>query len=276
MKANKKNYMPGGGMLRNQYQQGGVIPMTEKEKRQLQMLRGVDPIRPNFPRLPDQRSIGQVYGKLQTRVNPPQASNVQASNVQASKPKPPYVAAQSRSSAVMLPTVNVTASKPTQQPATAKTTSPASAPTVKPVSPVKGGSMTFGEAFAAARKQGAKEFEYKGKKYNTMLKGEGVKQTQPAAQRSSETIRSMPSKVATEVGGKYFQSPTGKMAYTPGKSTTANVAAAPMRTASSVSSSASTPPQIRTTMSAAEKEDKKPMSSAARAMMARYMSKYKK
>ena len=74
MKANKKNYMPGGGMLRNQYQQGGVIPMTEKEKRQLQMLRGVDPIRPNFPPPPQQRSIGQVYGKLQTRVNPPQAS----------------------------------------------------------------------------------------------------------------------------------------------------------------------------------------------------------
>lgn len=248
MKANKKNYMPGGGMLRNQYQQGGAIPMTEKEKRQLQMLRGVDPLRPNFPRLPDQRSIGQVYGKLQTRVNPPQASNVQASRMTT-----------------------------TQQPATAKTTSPASAPTVKPVSPVKGASLTsFGEAFAAARKQGLKEFEYKGKKYNTMLKSEGVKQTQPAAQRSSETIRSMPSKVATEVGKGYFESPTGKMAYTPGKSTTDNVAAAPMRTASSVSSSASTPPQIRTTMSSAEKEDKKQMSPAARAMMSRYMSKYKK
>lgn len=284
MKANKKNYMPGGGMLRNQYQQGGVIPMTEKEKRQLQMLRGVDPIRPNFPPPPQQRSIGQVYGKLQTRVNPPQASNVQPSNVQASKPKPPYGAAQSRSSAVMLPTVNVTASKPTQQPATAKTTPPASAPTVTPVPPVKGGDMTFGEAFAAARKQGAKEFEYKGKKYNTMLKG--------GTQRSSETIRPMPSKVPTEVGKGYFESPTGKMAYTPGKSTTANVAAAPMRTASSVTASASSEPQIRTTMSSqatpnataklreaiAEKEKNKagkaPMSPVAKAMMARYMSKY--
>lgn len=263
MKANKKNYMPGGGMLRNQYQQGGAIPMTEKEKRQLQMLKGLDPLRPNFPRLPDQRSIGQVYGKLQTRVNPPQASNVQASRITT-----------------------------TQQPATAKTTSPASAPTVTPVPPVKGGSMTFGEAFAAARKQGAKEFEYKGKKYNTMLKSEGAKQTQPEAQRSSETIRPMPSKVATEVGGKYFQSPTGKMAYTPGKSTTANVAMAPMRTASSVSSSASSEPQIRTTMGSqatpnataklreaiAEREKNKtgkaPMSPVARAMMNYYMSKY--
>lgn len=263
MKANKKNYMPGGGMLRNQYQQGGAIPMTEKEKRQLQMLRGVDPLRPNFPRLPDQRSIGQVYGKLQTRVNPPQASNVQPSRITT-----------------------------TQQPATAKTTSPASAPTVKPVSPVKGGSMTFGEAFAAARKQGAKEFEYKGKKYNTMLKSEGVKQTQPTAQRSSETIRPMPSKAPTEVGKGYFESPTGKMAYTPGKSTTANVAAAPMRTASSVTASASSEPQIRTTMSSqatpnataklreaiAEREKNKagkaPMSPVAKAMMARYMSKY--
>jgi len=240
MKANKKNYMPGGGMLRNQYRQGGAIPMTEKEKRQLQMIKGLDPLRPNFPRLPDQRSIGQVYGKLQTRVNPPQASNVQASRITT-----------------------------TQQPATAKTTSPASAPTVKPVPPVKGGDMTFGEAFAAARKQGLKEFEYKGKKYNTMLKS-------PTTQRSSETIRPMPSKVATEVGGKYFESPTGKTAYTPGKSTMATMPMAPMRTASSVASSASTPPQIRTTMSAAKKEDKKPMSTVARAMMNRYMSKYKK
>jgi len=86
----------------------------------------------------------------------------------------------------------------------------------------------------------------------------------------------MPSKVATEVGRGYFESPTGKMAYTPGKSTMATMPMAPMRTASSVASSASTPPQIRTTMSDAKKEDKKPMSTVARAMMNRYMSKYKK
>ena len=303
MKANKKNYMPGGGMLRNQYQQGGAIPMTEKEKRQLQMIKGLDPLRPNFPRLPDQRSIGQVYGKLQTRVNPPQASNVQPSRItttqQPATAKPSQQALPQRSAAAMKQSVSTQPA----QPATAKvsqqalpqrsaaamrqsvSTPPASAPTVKPVSPVKGASLTsFGEAFAAARKQGAKEFEYKGKKYNTMLKG--------GTQRSSETIRPMPSKVPTEVGKGYFESPTGKMAYTPGKSTMANVAAAPMRTASSVTASASSEPQIRTTMSSqatpnataklreaiAEKEKNKagkaPMSPVAKAMMNRYMSKY--
>jgi len=224
MKANKKNYMPGGGMLRNQYQQGGAL------------------------------SYGAGY-----RMSAGQAASAAKPRQKFSympKPKEEQPAQASRITT-------------TQQPATAKTTSPASAPTVKPVPPVKGGDMTFGEAFAAARKQGLKEFEYKGKKYNTMLKS-------PTTQRSSETIRPMPSKVATEVGGKYFESPTGKTAYTPGKSTMATMPMAPMRTASSVASSASTSPQIRTTMSDAKKEDKKPMSTVARAMMNRYMSKYKK
>jgi hypothetical protein len=254
MKANKKNYMPGGGMLRNQYQQGGALSYGAGYRMSAGQAASAAKPRQKFSYMP----------------KPKEEQPAQASAMKQSVSTPPA-----------------------QSSATAKTTPSASAPTVKPVSPVKGASLTsFGEAFAAARKQGAKEFEYKGKKYNTMLKSEGVKPAESTTQRSSETIRPMPSKVATEVGGKYFESPTGKMAYTPGKSTTANVAMAPMRTASSVASSASPPPQIRTTMSSqatpnataklreaiAEREKNKagkaPMSPVAKAMMNRYMSKY--
>lgn len=208
MKAKKKMY-PGGGMLRNKYAQGGAIPMTEKEKRQLQMLKGLDPLRPNFPRLPDQRSIGQVYGKLQTRVNPPQASNVQASRITT-----------------------------TQQPATAKTTSPASAPTVTPVPPVKGGDMTFSKAFADARAKGLKEFTWNGKKYTTQIKGGGTEK--PQATRNAEPVSKMPMKAVASVTKPYFESPTGVMQPASVKTTEmrgATVQKMPMKPATSVQAS---------------------------------------
>lgn len=43
--------------------------------------------------------------------------------------------------------------------------------TPKPAAP-KSSSQSFDSAFSSARKSGAKEFEWKGKKYNTKLKGE--------------------------------------------------------------------------------------------------------
>lgn len=203
MKANKKMY-PGGGMLRNKYAQGGAIPMTEKEKRQLQMIKGLDPLRPNFPRLPDQRSIGQVYGKLQTRVNPPQASNVQPSRITTTQQ----------------PT---TATPTTATPTTAKTAS---------------SSGSFSKAFADARAKGLKEFTWNGKKYTTQIKGGGTEK--PQATRNAEPVSKMPMKAVASVTKPYFESPTGVMQPASVKTTEmrgATVQKMPMKPATSVQAS---------------------------------------
>ena len=44
--------------------------------------------------------------------------------------------------------------------------------TPKPTTPKSTSPQSFDSAFSSARKSGAKEFEWKGKKYNTKLKGE--------------------------------------------------------------------------------------------------------
>jgi hypothetical protein len=55
-----------------------------------------------------------------------------------------------------------------------------------PAKPAASSAQTFGSAFAAARKSGAKEFEYKGKKYTTAMKGEAPK---PAAKPAEPMVR---------------------------------------------------------------------------------------
>jgi hypothetical protein len=69
-----------------------------------------------------------------------------------------------------------------------------------PAKPAASSAQTFGSAFAAARKSGAKEFEYKGKKYTTAMKGEApkpaAKPAEPMARQAAAPIAKMESKAA--------------------------------------------------------------------------------
>jgi hypothetical protein len=67
-----------------------------------------------------------------------------------------------------------------------KYTPAAAASKPAPAKPAASSAQTFGSAFAAARKSGAKEFEYKGKKYTTAMKGEAPK---PAAKPAEPMVR---------------------------------------------------------------------------------------
>ena len=74
-----------------------------------------------------------------------------------------------------------------------------------PAKPAASSAQTFGSAFAAARKSGAKEFEYKGKKYTTAMKGEApkpaAKPAAPMARQEAAPIAKMESK-AVQVESK--------------------------------------------------------------------------
>jgi hypothetical protein len=48
----------------------------------------------------------------------------------------------------------------------------------------------FGEAFAKARKGGAKEFDFNGKKFNTKIKGEGASKTPRSGSKTSMSKKS--------------------------------------------------------------------------------------
>jgi hypothetical protein len=69
-----------------------------------------------------------------------------------------------------------------------------------PAKPAATSAQTFGSAFAAARKSGVKEFEYKGKKYTTAMKGEApkpaAKPAEPMAKPAAAPIAKMESKAA--------------------------------------------------------------------------------
>jgi len=69
-----------------------------------------------------------------------------------------------------------------------------------PAKPAASSAQTFGSAFAAARKSGVKEFEYKGKKYTTAMKGEApkpaAKTAEPMARPAAAPIAKMEPKAA--------------------------------------------------------------------------------
>ena len=69
-----------------------------------------------------------------------------------------------------------------------------------PAKPASSSAQTFGSAFAAARKSGVKEFEYKGKKYTTAMKGEAprpaAKPAEPMARPAEAPIAKMESRPA--------------------------------------------------------------------------------
>lgn len=62
----------------------------------------------------------------------------------------------------------------------------------RPTTPAPKPAPKFGAAFAAARQQGAKEFEWQGKKYNTAMKGETPAQRQAALTAARTGGRSGP------------------------------------------------------------------------------------
>lgn len=89
---------------------------------------------------------------------------------------------------------------PTRQAAPKAAVSKPAAAASKPstAKPAASSAQTFGSAFAAARKSGAKEFEYKGKKYTTAMKGEApkpaAKPAEPMARPAAAPIAKMESK----------------------------------------------------------------------------------
>lgn len=91
---------------------------------------------------------------------------------------------------------------PTRQAPSKTTVSKPAAAASKPApaKPAASSAQTFGSAFAAARKSGAKEFEYKGKKYTTAMKGESqkpaAKPAEPMARQAAAPIAKMESKAA--------------------------------------------------------------------------------
>ena len=113
----------------------------------------------------------------------------------ASKPAPmsPAVAAMSSRVSAMQKegfekSVANAKNKPNMSPLSLapKYTPAAAASKPSPAKPTASSAQTFGSAFAAARKSGVKEFEYKGKKYTTAMKGEAPK---PAAKPAEPMTR---------------------------------------------------------------------------------------
>jgi hypothetical protein len=123
------------------------------------------------------------------------APNQAAPKATASKPAPmsPAVAAMSSRVSAMQKegfekAVANAKNKPNMSPLSLvpKYTPAAAASKPAPAKPAASSAQTFGSAFAAARKSGAKEFEYKGKKYTTAMKGEAPK---PAAKPAEPMVR---------------------------------------------------------------------------------------
>ena len=69
-----------------------------------------------------------------------------------------------------------------------------------PAKPAASSAQTFSSAFAAARKSGVKEFDYKGKKYTTAMKGEApkpaAKPSEPAAKPAEPMARQAAAPIA--------------------------------------------------------------------------------
>jgi hypothetical protein len=130
------------------------------------------------------------------------APNQAAPKATASKPAPmsPAVAAMSSRVSAMQKegfekAVANAKNKPNMSPLSLvpKYTPAAAASKPAPAKPAASSAQTFGSAFAAARKSGAKEFEYKGKKYTTAMKGEAPK---PAAKPAEPMVRPAEAPVA--------------------------------------------------------------------------------
>jgi hypothetical protein len=157
------------------------------------------------------------YGSLKgaaTRANAERrAPNQAVPKATASKPAPmsPAVAAMSSRVSAMQKegfekAVANAKNKPNMSPLSLvpKYTPAAAASKPATAKPAASSAQTFGSAFAAARKSGVKEFEYKGKKYTTAMKGEAprpaAKPAEPAAKPAEPMakIESRPAQVESK------------------------------------------------------------------------------
>jgi len=137
-----------------------------------------------------------------TTPRPAAAPKPQESKTMAMKPAPmsPAVAAMQKEG--FEKAVANAKNKPNMSPLSLvpKYTPAAAASKPAPAKPAATSAQTFGSAFAAARKSGAKEFEYKGKKYTTAMKGEApkpaAKPAEPMARQAAAPIAKMESKAA--------------------------------------------------------------------------------
>lgn len=102
--------------------------------------------------------------------------------------------------------------------ATAETSAPvvaATKPTETPIAKTKR-EGTFGEAFASARKSGAGEFEYKGKKYHTRTKEEEAERVAKTKQKRGRVVESWPvvgSRNITPTRGELIRKRVTKVVY---------------------------------------------------------------
>ncbi len=205
MKAKKKMY-PGGGMLRNEYTQGGAVYGYGMSRGQGSAALASRPtVKSAQPSMPARATARPAMATTTTA--PSRAVSV----TPASMAKRPVT------------TTATTTAKPTTATTTAKTAS---------------SSGSFSKAFADARAKGLKEFTWNGKKYTTQMKGGATEK--PQATRNAEPVSKMPMKAVASVTKPYFESPTGVMQPASVKTTEVRGAAVqkmPMKPATSVQAS---------------------------------------
>lgn len=244
MKAKKKMY-PGGGMLRNEYAQGGAVYGFGMSRGQgaaaLASRPSVKPASPvsrdmvmKFnPKNLDPRKMADRFattggGPINeiTDVMLESGMPIRYSDRFVTRSNR-YITETPMSGGRSRPTVTTTATttaKPTTAtPTTAKTAS---------------SSGSFSKAFADARAKGLKEFTWNGKKYTTQMKGGAA--AKPQATRNAEPVSKMPMKAVASVTKPYFESPTGVMQPASVKTTEmrgATVQKMPMKPATSVQAS---------------------------------------
>ncbi len=202
MKAKKKMY-PGGGMLRNEYAQGGAVYGYGMSRGQgAAALASRPSVKPSQPSMPARAT---ARPSMATATTPPSRVVSVIPAIMAKR------------------AVTTTATPTTATPTTAKTT---------------GSSGSFSKAFADARAKGLKEFTWNGKKYTTQIKGGAA--AKPQATRNAEPVSKMPMKAVASVTKPYFESPTGVMQPASVKTTEMRGAAVqkmPMKPATSVQAS---------------------------------------
>lgn len=204
MKAKKKMY-PGGGMLRNEYAQGGAVDGYGMSRGQGATLASRPSVKPSQPSMP-----------ARATAIPSKATYIFPSEKLTTKPP-------SRVLSVIPDIMAKRAVTTTAIPTTAKTAS---------------SSGSFSKAFADARAKGLKEFTWNGKRYTTQIKGGAT--AKPQATRNAEPVSKMPMKAVASVTKPYFESPTGVMQPASVKTTEMRGAAVqkmPMKPATSVQAS---------------------------------------
>lgn len=247
MKAKKKMY-PGGGMLRNEYAQGGAVDRlknsSDKFRQSVMSNPGIASLRRAVKALPkagmtaEQKSrMGGLRGAMsamaaQSAGYSPAAVTAMPARATARPSMATTTTAPSRA-------VSVTPASMVKRPVTTTATTTAKPTTATPTTAKTASSSgSFSKAFADARAKGLKEFTWNGKRYTTQMKGGAA--AKPQATRNAEPVSKMPMKAVASVTKPYFESPTGVMQPASVKTTEMRGAAVqkmPMKPATSVQAS---------------------------------------